>query len=423
MNLQLQNSAFAILYRTNAQSRILEEALRKLNIPCRIFGGLSFYQRKEVKDLLSYFRLTINLKDEDALLRVINYPARGIGKTTLEKLLVTADQAKKSLVEILEDPGTYRSGFPSGSWQKMSDFVTMIRSFTTMVKTRNAFDLAKYIAGSSGLLKELHEDKTPEGVSRYENIEELLNAIKEFTETDRPADISTGEIDTSARTLDEFMQDIALITDADSKKDDDTNKVTLMTIHSAKGLEFPHVYLVGLEENLFPSIQSIGSRSDLEEERRLFYVAITRAEKNLVVSYAENRYRWGTPTICEPSRFLKEIPEQLLEQPRRIAPARSAGFGDKDNFSAALAGVKLPARKTAAPPNFQKVSTTRTTPAENPSDIEDIQAGMEVVHERFGQGKVVALEGSGPNKKATVLFPGIGQKQLLLRFARLKIVS
>jgi DNA helicase II / ATP-dependent DNA helicase PcrA len=423
MNGQLQNSAFAILYRTNAQSRILEEALRKLNIPCRIFGGLSFYQRKEVKDLLSYFRLTINLKDEDALLRVINFPARGIGKTTLEKLLVTADQAKKSLVEILDDPSTYKQGFPSGSWQKMSDFVTMIRSFTTMVKNRNAFDLAKHIAGSSGLLKELHEDKTPEGVSRYENVEELLNAIKEFTETERPADISTGEIDTSERTLDEFMQDIALITDADSKKDDDTNKVTLMTIHSAKGLEFPYVYLVGLEENLFPSIQTLASRADLEEERRLFYVAITRAEKNLVISYAENRYRWGTPTVCEPSRFLKEIPEQLMEQSRRITPARSTGFGDQDNFSAALAGIKLPARKSSPPPNFQKVTKPSSTPVDTPSDVEDIQAGMEVIHERFGKGKVMGLEGSGPNKKATVLFAGVGQKQLLLRFARLKIVS
>ena len=427
MNHQLRNAAFAILYRTNAQSRAHEEALRRLNIPCRIYGGLSFDQRKDIKDLLAYFRLTINNRDEDALLRVINFPARGIGKTTLEKLIFTADEQKKSIFELIEDQAASNLRLPEATSQKVYGFVTMIKSFGPLLSSKNAYELAKHIAGSSGLMKELYDDKTPEGVSRFENLEELLNAIKEFSESPR-TNIETGEIEPNVvRTLDEFMQDVALITDADKGNPDDTDRVTLMTVHSAKGLEFPYVYVVGMEENLFPSIQSLNSRTDLEEERRLFYVAVTRAKQKLTLSFAENRYRWGTPTMCEASRFISEIPEAFIDFPKKAATLKS-GFSTTDNWSSSLAGVNLPQKKVFLPKNFQKV-THAESPANTagqdgiPSAVEDIQTGMEVLHERFGKGKVVNLEGVGPNKKATVFFPEIGQKQLLLRFAKLRIVN
>jgi len=421
MNHQLPNSSFAILYRTNAQSRSHEESLRRLNIPCRIWGGVSFYQRKEIKDLLSYFRLSINVKDEDALLRVINYPARGIGKTTVEKLIITADEQKKSIFEIIENPSAARLKLPENTVRKIFTFITMIKSFSVQLKTRNAFEMAKHIATSCGLIKEMNDDKTPEGVSRLENIEELLNAIKEFSESSR-VDPETGEMESNAiRTLDEFMQDIALLTDVDIKDDQNGDKVNLMTVHSAKGLEFPYVFVVGLEENLFPSIQSLNSRTDLEEERRLFYVAITRAQQKLTLSYAENRYRWGNLIMCEPSRFISEVPEDQIEFPRRTQPVKET-FSRKDNFSSRLAGLDEPPRKPFIPKNFQKVSRSETVSDIPVSGVDEIQVGMEVNHERFGIGKVINLEGVGPNKKATVFFHGIGQKQLLLRFARLRIV-
>ena len=426
MNQQLQNSAFAILYRTNAQSRAHEEALRKLNIPCRIYGGVSFYQRKEIKDLLSYFRLSSNPRDEDALLRVINYPPRGIGKTTLEKLIVTADEHKKSIFDMIEQPPPGFS-LPDATWTKITAFITMIKSFAVQLKSRNAFEMAKHIAASSGLMKEMHEDRTPEGVSRFENLEELLNAIKEFSESPR-INPETGEIETNViRTLDEFMQDVALITDADKKNKDGADRVTLMTVHSAKGLEFPCVYVVGMEENLFPSIQSLNSRSDLEEERRLFYVAVTRAQKKLVLSFAENRYRWGNLTTCEPSRFIQEIPENFIDFPKKVAIKKDS-FINKDNFSSMLADLDLPPKKITLPGNFKKITpvngiTKPESEAGTPSNVEEIKAGMTVVHERFGQGKVVGIDGNGPNKKATVFFQGIGQKQLLLKFAKLRILN
>ncbi len=464
MNHQLTNSSFAILYRTNAQSRAHEEALRRLNIPCRIYGGLSFYQRKEIKDVLAYFRLSINHNDDEAFLRVVNYPARGIGKTTIEKLLVATDQYKKSLFEIIELPSLFPVQISDGTFGKLTAFVTMIKSFTAQLKSKAAFELARHIAASSGLLKELYEDKTPEGVNRFENIEELLNAIKDFTEKpvsqqtgremlDAGSLMPDGELqvpdnftgnnnsylttsqsenpvsnvqhpaseEKSVKTLDLFMQDVALLTDMDYDDDENKDKVMLMTIHAAKGLEFPYVYVVGLEENLFPSIQSIGSRADLEEERRLFYVAITRAEKKLTMSYAENRYRWGDLTICEPSRFLKEIPEHLVDFPRRIS-TQDKGFHAKENFSNTLTGLTQGINKPLNLKNFKKVSSISNGNEVVPSDTESIQAGMEVEHERFGKGKVLTIEGSGPNKKATVFFQGVGQKQLLLRFAKLRLI-
>ncbi len=436
MNRQLSNDSFAILYRTNSQSRIMEEALRKLNIPCRVYGGVSFYQRKEIKDMLAYYRLSINPRDEDALLRVINYPARGIGKTTVEKLIVLADEHKKSLFDLIESPpATVR--FPENTWAKITGFITMIKSFGALLKTKNAFEMAKHIAMSSGLIRELHEDKSPEGVSRFENLEELFNAIKEFTETPR-TDLETGEIeDNVVRTLDEFLQDVALLTDADYGNKDDKDRVALMTVHAAKGLEFPYVFVVGMEENLFPSIQSMNSRTDLEEERRLFYVAVTRAEVKLTLAYSENRYRWGNLTMCEPSRFISEIPEKLIDFPRRSS-AKKESFNSADNFSNMLNGMSLPPRKAGgyqpvkpAPQPASKVPPSKpfappVNPAVSaipPADIEDIKTGMEVEHERFGKGKVLELEGIGPNKKATVFFPSIGQKQLLLKFAKLRIAE
>jgi len=422
MNHQLANSDFAILYRTNAQSRSLEEAFRRMNIPCRIYGGISFYQRKEIKDLLSYFRLAINLSDEDALLRVINYPPRGIGKTTVEKIVAMSGEYKTGIAEMMDHPDQYPVDLPYSAKGRVMDFITMIRSFSAMIKTKPAFDIARHIATSSGLLKDLYEDKTPEGVSKYENIEELLNAIKEFSETERPPDINTGEIDPSPRTLDEFMQDITLVTDADFSDDGNSDKVVLMTIHAAKGLEFPYVYVVGLEENLFPSMMSLANRTELEEERRLFYVAITRAEKQLTVSYAETRYKWGNLTGCEPSRFLQEIPEKFIDAPKKAAP-RQQSFLSDDDFPVQSPGVQLPRKKTTPPPNFQKVTKASPDVSIAPSEIEEIQAGMEVQHERFGKGKVLAIDGAGPNKKATVFFQGVGQKQLLLRFAKLGIVK
>lgn len=451
MNHQLGNDAFAILYRTNAQSRSLEEALRRLNIPCRIYGGLSFYHRKEIKDLLAYFRLAINPRDEDAFYRVVNYPARGIGKTTIEKLVVLTEEYKTSIFDILEDLHKYPTQLPHSVLEKLTGFFTMIKSFSVLMKSKNAFDLAKHIASSTGLLRDLNEDKTPEGVSRVENIEELLNAIKEFTEGNTSLafelnpflqDESSPEELTSAtsekieqgtpnqaadihqlRTLDLFMQDVALISDLDNSSDEENlDKVTLMTIHSAKGLEFPYVFIVGLEENLFPSMQSMSSRADLEEERRLFYVAITRARQKLTISYAENRYKWGNLTSSDPSRFIGEIPEEYLDYTRRVTQVKES-FQGNSNFSNKLAGLNRPVSPPVNLKNFQKLTSLSSSSAPTPDNVDMIQTGMEVEHEKFGKGKVLQLEGDGPNRKATIFFPGIGQKQLLLRFAKLKIVK
>lgn len=420
MNHQLKNESFAILYRTNAQSRSFEESLRRLNIAYRIYGGLSFYKRKEIKDLLAYYRLVINLNDEEALMRTINYPARGIGKTTMEKIVVVANKLNISQWEVIEKINTYVPEIASGTRQKLGNFVTMIKSFAVGLKTKNAFDLAKHIASSTGILKELYEDKSPEGMSRFENIEELLNAIKEFSEKESNdvVLIDNEQDNNSIRTLDEFMQDIALLTDADTKDKDNTDTVSLMTIHAAKGLEFPYVYIVGLEENLFPSIQSLGAREDLEEERRLFYVAITRAEKQSTISYANSRYRWGNLTITEPSRFIDEIDEKYIDIPQKPSFDKGTFVFDKKVESTPFAKQTF---NTINKKNLKKVNQA-ATPADNALSL-DLQAGMKVKHERFGEGKVINIEGSGSNKKATVFFQNVGQKNLLLRFAKLDIIG
>jgi len=416
MNNQLGNDAFAILYRTNAQSRAMEEALRKLNIPYRIYGGLSFYNRKEIKDLLAYFRLAVNNQDEEALRRVINYPARGIGKTSQERILIIAESAGVSQWQVIENPQHYSLNLNSGTLNKLYAFVTMIKSFTADVKRKSAFDLAKHISKSSGILKELNNDKTPEGISRVENIEELLNALKDYTEkgSELVPGQEPGDDGAEIRTLDLFLQEVALITDADTKDKDSTDKVSLMTIHAAKGLEFPYVFVVGMEENLFPSIQSLGSRQDLEEERRLFYVAMTRAEKRLYMSYAENRYKWGNLTICEPSRFLEEINKEFIDLPKKVINPKLQQERPKTLQKPPVSHRNLKKINKSVP----AIATEFDTEFAN-----KIQPGVEVEHGRFGRGKVISIDGAGPSKKAAVFFKNVGQKQLLLKYAKLKILG
>ncbi len=422
MNNQLPNSDFAILYRTNAQSRSMEEALRKLNIPYRIYGGLSFYNRKEIKDLLAYFRVVVNPADEEALKRIINYPARGIGGTTIDRITVAADKLGKSMWEMMEALDGYDLRINQGIQTRIFNFINLMKRFMVQHKTSNAYEIASDIARASGILKNLEDDKTPEGISRVENIEELLNGIKEFSE----AEPETGEEDDSSiRSLDKYLQNVSLLTDAD-QKDDDPNKVSLMTIHAAKGLEFPYVFVVGLEENLFPSIMSLNTRSDLEEERRLFYVAITRAEKQATLSYAENRYRWGNLTMSEPSRFIEEVDEKYIDFPRKVINHPS----DKTRFRIDDSTAGLKKSPTYGQGRLKKISDSQKQDVKGgadekfaPSSSNDIQAGMQVQHQRFGKGKVLNLEGTGASRKATVFFPVVGQKQLLLKFARLKIIE
>ncbi len=410
MREQQPNNAFAVLYRTNAQSRSIEEALRKRNIPYRIYGGLSFYQRKEIKDLLAYFRLVINNNDEDALQRAINTPARGIGKTTLERILIAANEHNVSMWTVINDPETFKLPVNSGVMRKLTSFASMIKSFEVIVQNKDAFDAAKHIAVASGLLKMYKDDDAIEAMSRVENIEELLNSIKEFSENG--AAQAEGDLENQG-TFDEFMQNVALLTDADSDDKENNDKVVLMTIHAAKGLEFPYVFVVGLEENLFPSMQSVSTRTDLEEERRLFYVAVTRAMKKVTLSYAEARYRWGEIIVNEPSRFLEEVDEDLLDIPKKAVIGRARDFRQSEKN---VTAPQMQFHKR----NLKQVKDNDTT--FEASDTSNLQAGMQVVHPKFGTGKVVAVEGAGPNKKAAVFFPAVGQKKLLLRFAKLKVL-
>lgn len=508
MNEQAHNREFAILYRTNAQSRAMEEALRKQNIAYRIFGGLSFYQRKEIKDLLAYYRLAINSNDEESLKRIINYPARGIGDTTIDRIIVAANDHNISLWKVIENINEFDIGLNAGAKAKVDEFTVMIKSFSAMLQTHSAYDLGQYIAVHSGILRDLYADKSPEGVSRHENIQELLNGLKEFTESeidinDIGAEITTenqdagGEnqdirsknqegadenqelriknqegtgknqdlrienqeeeqelkesgIDTAINgllfsfdeqkpdienstveittnpTLDLFMRDIALMTDADKKTEteEDRNKVSLMTIHAAKGLEFPYVYVVGLEENLFPSQMSLTERADLEEERRLFYVAITRAEKRVTLSYSTTRYRWGNLIYCEPSRFIEEVDAKYLDMPTESS---SRLFGNEEYSSKPKQYNTKPKETFVQRPVIGKNLVKINSAAKNTSDFDteslrSLQVGMEVEHDRFGKGKVINMDGDFPNNKTTVFFEGVGQKQLLIKFAKLRIV-
>ena len=431
MQNQLPNGAFAILYRTNAQSRAMEDALRKRDIPYRIYGGLSFYQRKEVKDVLCYLRLVINPKDEEALIRVINYPARGIGNTTIEKLTIAANHYKRSIFEVMQNIERIDLKLNSGTKQKLLDFVTMIQSFQAINENQDAFYLTDHVAKKTGLIQELKKDATPEGMAKIQNIEELLNGIKDFTDGQK-------EVDGARGALAEFMEDVALATDLD-KDTSDEDRVALMTIHLAKGLEFPHVFVVGMEEDLFPSAMSMSTRSELEEERRLFYVALTRAEHQAYLTYAQSRYRWGKLTDSEPSRFIEEIDSQYLEYMTppennyRFKPMIDSDiFGDVDKSKLRLAkpaNGTPPKHVTDNEPksdiNIRKLKPVSNNAPAGTANLFDnkLVAGNIVMHERFGKGEVLNLEGVGADKKAEIKFEVGGIKKLLLRFAKLDIIG
>lgn len=412
----IEFSDFAILYRTNRQSRSFEEALRKMNIPYKIYGGISFYQRKEIKDMLAYFRLTANQHDEEAFKRVINYPKRGIGKTTIENITIASTNYGVSIWDVVTNLDQYPVQMNSGTRTKINEFTTMILSFAAQLEKSNAYELGQHIAKSSGILKELYDEKEkgPEEVERYQNIEELISGLKEFT-------VSKAESDEFA-SLSEFMMDVALLTDADNDNSEDKNYVTLMTIHSSKGLEFPHVFLVGLEENLFPSQMALQSRTETEEERRLFYVAVTRAMKSCTLTYASSRFQWGNLTSSEPSRFIDEIDPKYLhfEAPQR-GQGRSLSSGITSNRSLGGLNKTFDAPRPAAvtPRNLKPIATVRG----GASDNLEYKVGYNVLHDRFGKGKITKIEGQGADKKATIFFPHHGAKTLLLRFANLTVVE
>ncbi len=427
MQNQAKNGDFAVLYRTNAQSRSIEDALRKRGLEYRIYGGLSFYQRKEIKDVLSYLRIIINPSDEEALKRIINFPGRGIGQTTIDRLIVSANEHNKSIFEVLKQLHELPININGGTKTKLQNFTTMIESFQVMSQTATAFDLAEHVCRVSGLIQEFKKDGTPEGITRMENIEELLNGIKDFVEEQQELADSTGS-------LAEFLEDVALATDLDNEEGDDSDKVALMTIHLAKGLEFEYVFIVGLEEDLFPSAMSMSTRSELEEERRLFYVALTRAEKQAYLTYALSRYRWGKLVDAEPSRFIEEIDEQYVEivtpkEERRFNPMLSADiFGDVDPNTVRYKKPSYPKAKPkvqekfqiSTPKNLKKVSETKAT-----SNLFDnkLIVGDVVNHQRFGKGNVLNIEGKNADLKAEIRFENGGVKKLLLRFAKLEIIS
>jgi len=422
---------FAILYRTNAQSRTLEEALRKKGIPYKIYGGLSFYQRKEIKDVIAYFRLIINPHDEEALKRVINYPSRGIGDTTVGKLITAASSHDVSLWSVLREPLEYGVSINSGTALKLNNFRDMILSFIQFSQENTAEETAAHIVKRSGIYTLLIQDQSVEGISKKENIDELLNGIVEFVQIRKEEGIERVS-------LADFLSEVALLTDQDNDKEEQTNKVTLMTVHAAKGLEFKNVFVVGLEEDLFPSQMSKDSIRAIEEERRLFYVAITRAEENCILSYAKSRFRNGKTNVCTPSRFLKDIDKQYLELPEEAISSPSDSFASERN-SYQKPAFQSPFRQPqpieeekptlsaqSIPSRFKKVETTRQTVSSpgtsSGSDLSGLQIGARVTHDRFGEGEVIALEGDGGNTKATVDFTHFGQKQLLLKFAKLTIL-
>ena len=403
----LKNSDFAVLYRTNYQSRTFEEALRKQNIKYRVVGGLSFYQRKEVKDLVAYFRFAVNQKDEEAFKRIINFPKRGIGQASVSKLVVAAYEQEVPLWEVVRAPEKYvgKGRFVN----PVAKFAGLMKDCLISVEKTDAYSAASHIAKVSGLLKEYYDDKSVEGRVRYENVQELLNAVKEFT--DRP---ESERADNDSNSLSAFLQEVSLLTSADEGDKDDNNRVTLMTIHASKGLEFKQVFVVGLEEDLFPSQMMLGSREDLEEERRLFYVAATRAEKHLTLSYALQRYRFGMLKICEPSRFLSEVDPACLQ-------TDSSRFSDRPAQGVSSFGASLRIKKlrpisvkpqTAAPPTEFAASAA-----------ENIKAGMRVAHAKFGNGMVLEVEVNGSDRRIRVNFDGIGEKTLLMSFAKLMILN
>ena len=437
------NKEFAILYRTNAQSRAFEEALRRMGIAYTIYGGISFYQRKEIKDIVAYLRIIVNPKDEEALKRIINYPARGIGKTTIDKLILSANENNISMWDVLEKAKEF--GFRAGTFTALEDFVTMIKSFASMLTKQNAYEVAFHVGKQAGLVKELFNDKSTEGVNRYENIQELLNSVKEWTES---PDTEDGEL--VDKSLASYLQQITLLTDAD-EKDPDADTVKLMTIHAAKGLEFTCVFAAGLEEMLFPNAMAINTREELEEERRLFYVVVTRAKQRLWITYANTRYRFGSLVQNEPSRFIEEIPEQYMD--RSFAGGgsknqtgnkwggasgfnRMKGWGSNDDGESGAVSKQSgtyynerPSAKKETPPYLAPKTTIAKVVEHKPSadfaasDTSDLQAGQKVEHQKFGFGEVVRMEGAAHNPIATVKFEHNGEKKIMLNYAKLRIME
>ena len=404
---QLKNNDFAILYRTNAQSRSFEDALRKKNIPYRVYGGLSFYQRKEIKDVLAYLRLLINEGDEQAFKRIINFPARGIGQTTLNKITIEAKKYNVSDYIFIKQYIKSTEVFNNSTKSKLLDFVIMIESLKVKTDSLNVFDVAKEVLRQSGLYSLYKNDESLEGVNRIQNIEELLNGIKDFVDNQEVEDKSVPS----------FLQNVALATDQDNDDDSDKNKVSLMTIHLAKGLEFPYVYIVGLEENLFPSAMNLNSRNDLEEERRLFYVALTRAEKKVFLSYVLSRYRWGKLIDSEQSRFINEINEEFIQR-NIIQKTITKTYSDRPSFN--KVGVRYNKVQSKPPKNFVRI---KKTPSNSNLFNNKLNVGNIVLHERFGRGKVLAIEGRAENQKAEIQFERVGSKKLLLRFSKLKVIA
>lgn len=423
---------FAILYRTNAQSRILEEALRKRGIPYKIYGGLSFYQRKEIKDIISYLRLIVNPHDEEAFKRVINYPSRGIGDTTVNKVIKAATENNVSLWTVLNTPIDYALPINSGTAKKLTDFREMIERFIEQNTRLSAEEMAAIVVKESGIVSSLFQDRSVEGISKQENLQELLKGIAEFCELRREEGVEQVS-------LADFLSEVSLLTDQDNDKDEQANKVTMMTVHAAKGLEFKNVFVVGLEEELFPSSMSKDNPRAVEEERRLFYVAITRAEENCVLTYAKSRFRNGQSAMCSPSRFLKDIDVRFLDVPADSSADTFAAARERFQRPAFTSPFQQPRAVEKEEPSFispvaqaqqrqrlTKVETTTSTPASSSapaSDLSGLRVGAKVRHDRFGEGEVIAIEGDGGNAKATVAFTHFGQKQLLLKFARLTIIG
>jgi DNA helicase-2/ATP-dependent DNA helicase PcrA len=431
------NRDFAILYRTNAQSRAFEESLRRMGIVYKIYGGLSFYQRKEVKDLVAYLRIIVNIRDEEALKRIINYPVRGIGKTTIEKCVILANEHQITLWEVLNKAGIF--GFKAGTLESIQNFVTMIRYFQTMLTDKNAYDVAVQVGKHTNIVKELFNDKTSEGLARYENVNELLNSIKQWTES---PDNEDGEVE--SKSLGAYLQQITLLTDSDNDKEDN-DSVKLMTIHAAKGLEFGCVFVGGIEETIFPNSMSINTREELEEERRLFYVAVTRAKHHLWLTYANARYRFGQLTQNEPSRFLDEMPEAFIDKSYAGGGARNnsgndwnngnafqkmqRGFGNNEVEAAERKYGAPPAKKEQKRPEYLPLPPLAKVVNHMPSkdfvasDTTDLQEGQKIEHQKFGYGTVSKVEGSAHNPIATILFDMNGEKKIMLNYAKLRIVE
>lgn len=439
MRNQLQNKDFAILYRTNSQSRSFEESLRKLNILYKVVGGMSFYQRKEIKDLIAYLRIVINNNDEEALKRIINYPTRGIGDTSVNRLMILADQENKSIWQIIENCEMYPE--LKAAIKNLADFRDLIRSFIIVNKNQNAFETATHIAKKSGILKVLYEDKSVEGTARYENIEELLSGIEQFVEED---EISMLDEAPTEKNLANYLQNIALLTDQDKDEPENNDRVQMMTIHASKGLEFNNLFVVGLEENLFPSQMSLSSRSDLEEERRLFYVAVTRAMKKLTLSYATTRFKFGNLQHCEPSRFLKEIDPSLLDITVKMRdpfekdesesgwrqPSFGRGFGFERKDKSPEPKNTTMSGFSGKPPINNPIGKIIPKNAKPPvianfvaDDSSKIEQGMRIEHQRFGSGIISLLEGKGDERKATINFDEYGEKKVILKFAKLRILN